>query len=103
MYTPLFAPIAVPTVVGLLKELIGWWRRRKGKAAAEKTAGEEVKKETAEAKEGQEEEEGEAEVGERSDGKPMTEGASQDLEEEKESTAEAEVRVLRSRLIVADG
>lgn len=29
----MFAPIAVPMVVGLLKELLGWWRRRKSKKA----------------------------------------------------------------------
>lgn len=33
VYTPLFAPIAVPMIVGLLKELLAWWRRRKGKKA----------------------------------------------------------------------
>ena len=31
VYTPLFAPIAVPMIIALLKELVGWWKRRKGK------------------------------------------------------------------------
>ena len=31
VYTPLFAPIAVPMIIALLKELVGWWRRRGGK------------------------------------------------------------------------
>ena len=31
MYTPLFAPVAVPILVGLLKELVGWVKRRKAR------------------------------------------------------------------------
>ncbi|ORY28798.1 phosphatidylinositol-glycan biosynthesis class S protein [Naematelia encephala] len=32
VYTPLFAPISVPIIVGLLKELIAWRKRRKAKS-----------------------------------------------------------------------
>lgn len=35
VYTPLFAPVAVPIVLGLLKELIAWRRRRKARRAQE--------------------------------------------------------------------
>ncbi|WVQ93157.1 hypothetical protein IAU59_000221 [Kwoniella sp. CBS 9459] len=34
VYTPLFAPIAVPLILGLLKELIAWKKRRSAKAQA---------------------------------------------------------------------
>lgn len=45
VYSPLFAPIAIPLVVGLLKELLGWIRRRKvGKQKA--TTGEAVSDDT---------------------------------------------------------
>jgi hypothetical protein len=48
VYTPLFAPIAVPMVIGLLKELLGWWRRRKARMGKMKTGGQKVVGEAAE-------------------------------------------------------
>ena len=35
VYTPLFAPVAVPIVLGLIKEISGWRRRRRARKAAE--------------------------------------------------------------------
>jgi phosphatidylinositol glycan class S len=32
---PLFGPVAVPIVIGLIKELLGWRRRRKARQATE--------------------------------------------------------------------
>lgn len=34
VYTPLFAPVAVPIVLGLIKEILGWRRRRRARKAA---------------------------------------------------------------------
>lgn len=31
MYTPLFAPVGIPMIVGLIKEFLAWKRRRKAK------------------------------------------------------------------------
>jgi phosphatidylinositol glycan class S len=35
VYTPLFAPVAVPIVLGLIKEILAWRRRRRARRAAE--------------------------------------------------------------------
>ncbi|WVF65478.1 hypothetical protein IAT40_000206 [Kwoniella sp. CBS 6097] len=42
VYTPLFAPIAVPLLLGLLKELIAWKKRRSAKAKAAANADDNV-------------------------------------------------------------
>lgn len=34
MYTPLFAPVGIPMVVGLIKELLAWRRRQKARRDA---------------------------------------------------------------------
>jgi hypothetical protein len=39
VYTPLFAPVAVPIVLGLIKEILGWRRRRRARRDAELAAG----------------------------------------------------------------
>ncbi|GAA5820438.1 hypothetical protein JCM10212_006118, partial [Sporobolomyces blumeae] len=40
VYTPLFGPVSVPLVVGLLKEFQEWRQRRKAKAKAKTNEGE---------------------------------------------------------------
>ncbi|WVW79431.1 hypothetical protein I302_101400 [Kwoniella bestiolae CBS 10118] len=57
VYTPLFAPIAVPLLLGLIKEFVAWRKRRSGKATKEND-----KKETEKQKEVKVEADGNREV-----------------------------------------
>jgi hypothetical protein len=94
VYTPLFAPIAVPMIVGLLKEMLGWWRRRKGKktsAEAKKVLQED------EILEGEETEKENKEEGELDQGEAAMTAASDASE-----NGPQEVSVLRSRRIAAN-
>lgn len=38
VYTPLFAPVGVPIVLGLIKELLAWRRRRRARRTAQAPA-----------------------------------------------------------------